>query len=130
MQTSNHLHPFLLSMTEKFKVGMTYLNLHPVLYFLFIAVVLLVIGIIVFSAPKASLATSGPTPYSTKITTIASSKDISAIAGDNVIATQLDLAKAYIEMDQKNLAKRILNEALKLGNAAQKNEAQLLIETL
>jgi pilus assembly protein FimV len=61
---------------------------------------------------------------------MASSKDISAIAGDDLVSTQLDLAKAYMEMGQTNLAKRILNETLKVGDPAQKSAARQLIETL
>src|SRR5438445_12840789 len=41
---------------------------------------------------------------------------VSAIAGDDVITTQLDLARAYIEMDQKKLAKEILAQVIKQGN--------------
>lgn len=54
---------------------------------------------------------------------------VSAIAGDDVITTQLDLARAYIEMDQKILAKKILMQVIRQGNASQKQEAKLLMET-
>jgi FimV-like protein len=83
----------------------------------------------VMSSQKSKITTASLIPTD-KTYSIASSKDINAIAGDDVIATQLDLAKAYIEMDQKSLAKRILNNTLKCGNIAQKNAARQLIETL
>jgi FimV-like protein len=58
------------------------------------------------------------------------SVDISAIAGDDVIATQLDLAKAYIEMNNIKLAKEILKKTLKKGNKNQKMEARYLLKAL
>lgn len=59
-----------------------------------------------------------------------SSQDISAIAGDDVIATQLDLARAYIESDRKPLAKKILEHVSKFGKIAQQREAQNLLVSL
>jgi FimV-like protein len=56
--------------------------------------------------------------------------DVSAIAGENIAATQLDLAKAYIEMDQKDLAKQVLKQVTQQGDVAQKREAQQLIDIL
>jgi FimV-like protein len=129
MVLRDQLQQTLLSCLHEFKIAMLYLNQHPMTYGLIILAILGIIAIIVMSAPKSKIdavaATPAKIPY-----TIASSKDITAIAGDDVIATQLDLAKAYIEMDQKNLAKRILNDTLKYGNTAQKNAARQLIETL
>lgn len=55
---------------------------------------------------------------------------VTAIAGDNVVATQLDLAKAYIEMNQKNLAKQMLKDVAKQGSKPQKREARLLMKAL
>lgn len=57
----------------------------------------------------------------------AHNKDIAAIAGDNLIATQLDLARAYIELNQKNKAKKILNNVAKQGSHAQQKEARMLL---
>ncbi|MBV9576225.1 MAG: hypothetical protein JO149_06345, partial [Gammaproteobacteria bacterium] len=42
--------------------------------------------------------------------------NISAIAGDDVIATQLDLARAYIETGSKLAAKMILEEVIAQGS--------------
>jgi len=56
--------------------------------------------------------------------------DLSAIAGDDVIVTQLDLARAFIEADKKLLAKQILESAVAQGSVAQQKEAQHLLNTL
>ncbi len=46
------------------------------------------------------------------------------------VNTKLDLARAYIEMDDPDNAKSILQEVLEEGNSAQQNEANNLIATL
>jgi FimV-like protein len=56
--------------------------------------------------------------------------DFTAIAGDNIATTQLDLAKAYIEMGQKPQAKKILKQTCKTGNPAQKDTARQLLKAL
>jgi FimV-like protein len=53
--------------------------------------------------------------------------DVTAIAGDDIMATQLDLAHAYIEAGKKQLARKILNYVVEQGNAAQCEEAQHLL---
>lgn len=58
-----------------------------------------------------------------------SSKDIENISGDDVLTTQLDLARAYIETDRKGLAKNILNNVLLHGSLDQRSEAQQLMAT-
>ncbi len=55
---------------------------------------------------------------------------IDAIAGDDVMTTQLDLARAYIEMDEKKLAKEILHDVIQDGNPLQQRQAQNLITGL
>src|SRR5262245_46367296 len=45
--------------------------------------------------------------------------DLSAIAGEDLIVTQLDLARAYIETDKKPLAKQILEAVIAKGNTMQ-----------
>lgn len=57
-------------------------------------------------------------------------EDFSAIAGDDVVVTQLDLARAYIETDKKLLAKQMLESVIAQGNAIQKNEAQRLLNII
>ena len=54
---------------------------------------------------------------------IITSQDIRAIAGDDVLTTQLDLARAYIEIGKKKLAKKILDHVAQHGNLRQKQVA-------
>lgn len=62
--------------------------------------------------------------------TVAMHQDFDAIAGDDVVATQLDLAKAYIESDRFQAAKKILQDVLKQGSAAQQKEAKHLLSSV
>ncbi len=57
-------------------------------------------------------------------------EDLSAIAGEDVLVTQLDLARAYIETDKKSLAKQILESVMAQGTHVQQEEAQRLLNTL
>ncbi len=61
---------------------------------------------------------------------VITSKDIAAIAGEDVMTTELDLARAYIEIDNKKLAKEILDHVIKQGNAVQQQQARELINSL
>ena len=54
------------------------------------------------------------------------SHHLSAIAGDDIITTQLDLARAYIETGRKQLASEILDYVMQQGNPGQQREAQQL----
>jgi FimV-like protein len=56
--------------------------------------------------------------------------DLTLIAGEDVITTQLDLARAYIETGKNQLAKSILEYVVAQGNAVQQNEAQQLMTHL
>jgi FimV-like protein len=56
--------------------------------------------------------------------------DYLAIAGDDIVTTQLDLARAYIEADKLASAKNILKTILKQGSAAQRQEAKQLLSLL
>jgi FimV-like protein len=56
--------------------------------------------------------------------------DFSAIAGEDVVTTQLDLARAYLETGKSFLAAEILNNVIKQGNAIQRAEAQQLMKSL
>lgn len=67
-----------------------------------------------------------PTPSAEFVT----NNEVNIIAGDNPVATKLDLARAYIEMDKKHLAKSILYNVQKQGTEQQKKEAQKLLDTL
>lgn len=57
-------------------------------------------------------------------------KDIEMIAGDDMVTTQLDLARAYIEMNKKHLAKSLLYHVSKQGKPQQQLEARQLIDSL
>lgn len=81
------------------------------------------------SAGGASVKTAAEAGQSHKTFTI-SSKDIETISGDNLLSTQLDLARAYIETERKNLAKSILNNVMQHGSDEQKQEAKRLLGSL
>lgn len=55
------------------------------------------------------------------------STDINAIAGEDALSTQLDLARAYIETGRKQLAKKILLYVAEQGNDLQQEEAKQLL---
>lgn len=67
---------------------------------------------------------------STQSTHVITSHDIRAIAGEDVISTQLDLARAYIEIGKKQLAQKMLDHAIKQGNLTQRQEAHQLLKNL
>ena len=52
------------------------------------------------------------------------------LEGADEVETKLDLARAYMEMEDQEGAKDILNEVLNEGNHFQRREAQRLIESL
>jgi len=54
-------------------------------------------------------------------------EDIFAIAGDDLITTQLDLARAFIESNNAQSAKEILKQIIKQGSPIQKQEAKQLL---
>lgn len=56
--------------------------------------------------------------------------DLSAISGDDILSTQLDLARAYIETDKKQLAHVILLYVVEQGSAEQQEEARILLTNI
>lgn len=58
------------------------------------------------------------------------SPDLTAIAGEDILATQLDLARAYLEADRSSQAKSILKLVAKQGDPAQREEAKRLLSRL
>ena len=56
--------------------------------------------------------------------------DFTPFAGEDVIATKLDLARAYLEADKKPWAKTILVSVLLQGNTLQQEEAERLLADL
>jgi FimV-like protein len=57
-------------------------------------------------------------------------QDVAAIAGDNATSTRLDLARAYVETDNKIMAKKILEEVIAQGTATEKKEALNLLNLI
>ncbi|MFH1333845.1 MAG: FimV/HubP family polar landmark protein [Pseudomonadota bacterium] len=58
------------------------------------------------------------------------SSDYQYLSGEDVIASKLDLAHAYIDMGDKNRVKRLLESVIREGNETQKKEAQSLLKKL
>ncbi len=80
--------------------------------------------------PMAEMSKKTLTNTQANVTTIITSQDIRAIAGEDVMVTQLDLARAYIELGKNNLAKKILNHVINHGNIENKKAAEQLIANL
>lgn len=78
------------------------------------------------SSKQSSITKTTSTPSVHIIT----SQDIRAIAGEDMITTQLDLARAYIEIGKKQLARKILDHASKQGNLSQRQAALQLLKNL
>src|SRR5688572_26017329 len=57
-------------------------------------------------------------------------QDLTAIAGDDLVSTQLDLARAYIETNQKQQALMILEMIIMQGSVTQQEEAKELMNFL
>ncbi|MHB1543765.1 MAG: FimV/HubP family polar landmark protein [Gammaproteobacteria bacterium] len=55
---------------------------------------------------------------------------VPGVRGETMVNTKLDLAKAYIEMGDKDSARSILEEVLEEGSESQKAQAQDLIHSL
>jgi FimV-like protein len=123
MQLPPALIPFLSASQEKLDPLINYLSANPSANAAFITLLLALVVILFLLLTRKQ-------PLQTASLTLTDHKDISAIAGDDIVATQLDLAKAYIEMNQKKIAKDMLNTVIKIGSSHQKNEARLLIQSL
>ncbi len=65
-----------------------------------------------------------------KVTPATENMDVRAIAGDDVYVTQLDLARAYIELGKIMLAKQILENVIHQGDPDQQQAAEELLLTL
>lgn len=94
----------------------------------FVATTVAFIIVVVFLLPKRpktsqrKIKNTGP-----QSSYVITSHDIKAIAGDDVMTTQLDLARAYIEMHKTTLAKQILVHVIEHGDADQQQEARQLL---
>lgn len=56
--------------------------------------------------------------------------DLDFLSGTDESETKLDLARAYIDMDDKDGAREILNEVIEEGNDGQRQEASKLMDSL
>ena len=56
--------------------------------------------------------------------------DVSAISDNDVFATQLDLAWAYVETGDKQLAQAILKRVMREGGAEYRQQAEMLLAKL
>ena len=110
------------------------LSKHIIIYIIDIAVVL--VAIVVIYKKKVShqqkkssisLKKNNNENNDAKSHIVITSQDIRAIAGDDVMVTQLDLARAYIELGKKKLAKQILDHVIKHGNSHQQQSARQLM---
>lgn len=85
-----------------------------------------------FDTPAAPTATEAPAAAEAPIEEFdfdTVSADASDIAGDEA-STKLDLARAYVEMGDHEMARGLLDEVLAQGNTQQKQDAQALIARL
>lgn len=95
--------------------------------FLALCISLLVLSIVLYVTRRKTkpVFANAPSVLEPAVSLIAAN-DISAIAGDDAIATQLDLARAYIEADKKILAKKMLSQILQEGTHSQQQQAARL----
>lgn len=88
-----------------------------------------------FSEGEASSAESENDPLQQLADSLDSDADLDDdefdfLSGSDEISTKLDLARAYIEMDDKDGARDILDEVVQEGNDEQKSQAEALIQQL
>jgi FimV-like protein len=123
MQLPAVITPFLDSALEFLSPVITYLSMHPRMnYILLTLIFLLLVLLLALSRKKTPLRTSSLSQLA--------ETELRAIAGDDVISSQLDLAKAYIEMNQKKIARDMLDSVIKKGSSHQQDAARLLIQSL
>ena len=85
------------------------------------------------SKPAAEAAPSAPAasaPSSSGLDLADLSLDTPSESGGEAVGTKLELAKAYLEIGDKDGARDILQEVAKEGSSAQKEEAKKLIASL
>jgi pilus assembly protein FimV len=78
----------------------------------------------------ASLTAAENSLSSTRITDISESTADEIVADEDEVATKLDLARAYMDMGDREGAKDILDEVIKDGSSAQQQEAQSLLKKI
>ncbi|MBC8021896.1 MAG: hypothetical protein H7Y14_02180 [Burkholderiales bacterium] len=82
------------------------------------------------SKPGAEPAGASPAASSGNIDLADLSLESPGESGGEAVGTKLELAKAYLEIGDKDGAREILNEVAKEGSSAQKEEAKKLIASL
>jgi pilus assembly protein FimV len=84
------------------------------------------------SKPAAAAETPAPAakPSGSSLDLADLSLDSGAESGGEAVGTKLELAKAYLEIGDKDGAREILQEVAKEGSSAQKEEAKKLIASL
>ncbi len=103
-------------------------NLHYIIISVSLSCVLVCLIIVFFRKKSSKIpAIIVPDPGPNLVIT---SSDIRAIAGDDMIATQLDLARGYIEMSKSNLAKKILKHVTEHGTPHQQQQAAILMNSI
>ncbi len=123
MQLPSAVIPVFDAAQEKLNPLIEYLSANPISYDAFIVLLFALVALLLLRLTRKK-------PFQTANLAHTDPKDLNAIAGDDVVSTQLDLAKAYIEMNQKKIAKEMLNTIMKIGSSHQKDEARLLIQSL
>lgn len=114
-------------------IDMHFLNFlfHPVAQYFFYLVLTVAVLTYIFQKIKSNRTPHLPQarrkPSSTLVIT---SQDIKAISGEDVMGTQLDLARAYLEIKKNKMAKQILHHVVQHGNSEQKETAQNLMKQL
>ncbi len=80
--------------------------------------------------PAAEKPAAASTPSSGNVDLADLSLDTPAESGGEAVGTKLELAKAYLEIGDKDGAREILQEVAKEGSSSQKEEAKRLIASL
>jgi FimV-like protein len=90
-------------------------------------VAIFILTILLLNPKKQTRVNAIKTTHSVKKDSPILNQDIRAISGDDVFVTQLDLARAYIELGNIMLAKQILESVIHQGNDQQIQSAQELL---
>jgi FimV-like protein len=119
MQLPTVIQQFYNLITQPLQPFADYISAHPMAQWGLIGMIIALMLLLLYIArdrPHQSVAFAAHT-------------DINTIAGGDTASTQLDLARAYIEMGQTKMAKNILNAVVKTGNSQQKKAALRLMQS-
>ncbi|MDR3478690.1 MAG: FimV/HubP family polar landmark protein [Gammaproteobacteria bacterium] len=110
-----------VELSQSLKSSLAYLQDHPFIPLALMGAVLVMVSLLVIRRMRSQQSDSDDA---------FTHKDFNRIAGEDVVSTQLDLAKAYIEMNQIQLAKGVLKQVLKHAKGEPKQTARQLMKTL